>query len=108
MPTSQIQITRDDIYDTVAPADLAALMHVDRYGRRTTTGRLNVGIDGSVGKRRSGGDLCPSPATSLAASRGSANATPSRPAGPTRISRWRPRSANRKTQRLRPSSETER
>lgn len=36
MSNSQVQITSDDIYDTVAPGDLAALMHVDRYGRRTS------------------------------------------------------------------------
>lgn len=36
MSNTQVQITRDDIYDTVAPGDLAALMHVDRYGRRTS------------------------------------------------------------------------
>jgi hypothetical protein len=36
MSKTHVQITRDDIYDTVAPGDFAALMHVDRYGRRTS------------------------------------------------------------------------
>jgi hypothetical protein len=30
------QITRDDIYDTVAPGDFAALVEVNRYSRRTS------------------------------------------------------------------------
>lgn len=36
MSNNQKQITRDQIYDTVAPGDLAALMQVDRYNQRTS------------------------------------------------------------------------